>query len=512
MDDGRIEVERGVRLSDSRFWDWQAEIFARRGPDVWAHTVPFYPTSNPFVADRYARLIHGYLTDLARQGHSGEQVPIIELGAGSGQFGYYCVTRLAEIFEAAPTTLQPLYVMTDIVEANVEFWEQHPGFSRHLGSGLLDMAYFDVDRPAPLRLRANRGILDAAAPSDGIVCIANYVFDSTRMDAFQAKGGRVDELRLTTTAPEGHADMGEPVDLRRLGFSFSPARAPARGSYPVPLWNEIVRSYADDPALDGAFTFPVAMLSALEFLRRLGGGRLMLITSDEGYQDASEIAGRKPPPMTPTGDFIFTLMNFDAIRRFAERSGGAAFHGAMDLDSLRTGTYLIGGEQAAFPQTAAAAMLSQDFGPGDYFNLYARLRDSGELDLATILSNLRLSCWDPHLLSVLAARLRPLIEKANPRQRAALRAGLVLAEALVYRRPGMKDYHFDIGLLRQALQDDEDALRNFELSLASAGETPEKHHHMGLSRERLGDHLGAIAHFERATTLIAENRNAKEQA
>ena len=153
----------------------------------------------------------------------------------------------------------------------------------------------------------------------------------------------------------------------------------------------------------------------------------------------------------------------------------------------------------------------QDFGPGDYFNLYTHLRDGGELDLATIISSLRLSGWDPHLLTAVSDRLYPLIEKANWRRRAALHAGLSQAEALIYRRPGMKDYHFDIGLLRQGLRDAAGALRSFEHSVASAGETSAKCYNMGLALKRLGDYAGAITRFERAQALDAENRNARVQ-
>jgi len=512
MGDGRVEIERGVRLSRAAFWGWQADEFARKGPAAWSGAVPFYVTSNPFIADRYARLIHSYLLDLARQGYSGGRVPIFELGAGSGQFGFYCVKRLAELCEAAPTGLQPLYVMTDIAEANVDFWASHPDLSRYIDAGILDLACFDIDRPAPLTLRASGEVLDAGQPLAGAVCIANYVFDSMRQDVFHVKDGRIFEQLVTTTAPAGQVTEGEPVGLRQLEFSFTRVPAPAGGIYPVPLWNEIVGSYAEDPSLNGAFVFPVAMLSALDFLQRLGGGRLMLIASDKGYQDASEIAGRTPPLMTPDGDFIFSQVNFDAIRRFVERCGGTAFHGAAEVNSLRSGVYLLGGDQASYPQAATAiAALIQDFGPGDYYNLYLHHCDGGELNLATMISSLRLSGWDPHLLSVLSDRLYPLIEKANWRRRAALQAGLSQAEALIYRRPGMKDYHFDIGLLRQGLQDDAGALRSFEHSVASAGETSAKCYHMGLALKRLGDYAGAITRFEQAQALDAENVNAGAQ-
>jgi hypothetical protein len=221
MDDGRVEIDRGVRLSSAGFWAWQADDFARKGPAAWSDAVPFYATSNAFIADRYARLIHSYLLDLARQGYSGERIPIFELGAGSGQFGFYCVKRLAELCEAAPTGLQPLYVMTDIAETNVEFWESHPEFPRYIDAGILDMACFDIDRPAPLTLRASGEVIDHGQPSAGAVCIANYVFDSMRQDAFQVKDGRIFEQLVTITAPAGHVTQGEPTGLGQLEFSFT---------------------------------------------------------------------------------------------------------------------------------------------------------------------------------------------------------------------------------------------------------------------------------------------------
>jgi hypothetical protein len=136
---GFVEIESGRRFSASVLWDWQADYFRRAGIAAWAGALPFYATSNPFIADRYAQVIHRYLLELGRLDatSAGQTVPIVELGAGPGQFAFYCASRLAELCQAAPPALRPVYVLTDLAPAMVDFWATQPRQRRLTAGSIL---------------------------------------------------------------------------------------------------------------------------------------------------------------------------------------------------------------------------------------------------------------------------------------------------------------------------------------------------------------------------------------
>ncbi len=56
-------LEEGVKLSDSLIWHLQNVSYAEAGPEAWTKGVPFYITSNPYIARAYAQVFLGFLRD-----------------------------------------------------------------------------------------------------------------------------------------------------------------------------------------------------------------------------------------------------------------------------------------------------------------------------------------------------------------------------------------------------------------------------------------------------------------
>ena len=90
-----------ARLSESPLWETQRSFYAREAAELWGTaTVPHGITSNPRIANTYARLALSFLQ--AARATTGApagaaQVPhIIELGGGTGRFAYLFVRSLRE--------------------------------------------------------------------------------------------------------------------------------------------------------------------------------------------------------------------------------------------------------------------------------------------------------------------------------------------------------------------------------------------------------------------------------
>ena len=86
----RTVIEQNRRLSESFLWTIQQNFYTTNGLRAWQDgAVPHYVTSNPTIADAYARVVLGYWRDWQADA-SGHDAPfyLLELGAGSGRFGF----------------------------------------------------------------------------------------------------------------------------------------------------------------------------------------------------------------------------------------------------------------------------------------------------------------------------------------------------------------------------------------------------------------------------------------
>jgi hypothetical protein len=211
-----------VPFSECAMWARQASFYASAGPQSWlTGTVPYWATSNAFVADRAAAVLAAAIEDASKGGRvdASEPVVVVELGAGLGAFTWLLLPRLrARLLRAR---LPPvLYVMTDLDDRMLDAWaEPHSGFARipappvpgapwpalTLNFAVVDAAAAPAS-PAVLRLR-RRGA-DAALPSrlhaSPLFVVANYVLDSLPTDAFRVVGGELSEERVLL-APHAHA-------------------------------------------------------------------------------------------------------------------------------------------------------------------------------------------------------------------------------------------------------------------------------------------------------------------
>ena len=161
---GRVPLEAPGPLSRSILWDLQRRSYESLGVAGWqAGVVPHYASTNPSFAGTYASVLLGYLRDCrARDDHDPtEPIHIVELGAGPGRFGHLLLTALLDQRHHSRLRDVPIrYVLTDLAEANVEFWLGHPQLAPLLEAGLLDVerrhkwAYYSVSSDATEELTA----------------------------------------------------------------------------------------------------------------------------------------------------------------------------------------------------------------------------------------------------------------------------------------------------------------------------------------------------------------------
>src|SRR6476646_3418238 len=164
-------LETDVPLSQSLIWRLQRDFYAQRGLKAWTEDlVPSYITNNPFIAEIYAQIVAGFLSDCMQ--HSGRALlsqenplRILELGAGTGKFSYLFLRKLTALLQAksvAPRTVR--YSMSDCSESLLAEWRANRHLGEFVDSGILEFQLHRGDDEKPSDLPGGGSPVKAAAP------------------------------------------------------------------------------------------------------------------------------------------------------------------------------------------------------------------------------------------------------------------------------------------------------------------------------------------------------------
>jgi tetratricopeptide (TPR) repeat protein len=471
-------LEEGRRLSESLVWRLQREAYSGLGSKAWvSEKVPWFVTSNAFIAKAYALVVLGFLRDLlaGEPNTTGLRIEspvyVIELAAGSGHFTYQFLSRIRALRRALPQLGRvPLrYVMTDLAPANLEAWRANERLKSFVDEGMLDFALFDVERDRTLSLLGSGETLAPGGIANPLVLVANYAFDTTSQDAFFVKDGVLLEGLVTTSSSQaGDEGLRDPEVVKRLSTRYE-QRPVADGYYEEPALNRVLAVYRERLG-NTAFLFPIGALHGLRTLVELSGGRLLLISGDKGYAREDEIQGREEPKMALHGRCFSMMVNYHAIGLYLREQGGFALHAPNRDTHFKVSAFVLGGPEEAFPETRLAyEEAAAGFAPYDYFTLLHNLRkENAAPSLETILALLRLSAWDYHVVLYFANAIIEKAKAAASPLRLDLLCALEQVEARYY--PMDRDLPFEIGRILGALDRPLEALRRYLESLKLFGE------------------------------------------
>lgn len=493
-----LKIEEDIPLSRSCLWQVQRDFFSEQGVEAW-RDVPFFVTSNPFIADRYARMMIAYLQDLARLNLLCIDEPIycLELGTGTGQFSFYCQQALTRYWQATPelTNFSFCYVMTDFTASNLEFWQKQACFQKGFADGSLDYALFDLEHPAPLPLQQSQKTLSSL--KNPLIVIGNYIFDSIRQDFFRCHHGQLQACHINTLAPAQQYDTVSQTlqSLENIGFEYVYHNV-APNDYSTDLAN-ILSLYAQKMH-EAAFTLPTHGIESLAFMQRLAPAGFCLLTSDKGYHALAEFPKQLPRNLVFHGSFSFDV-NFHALKEYVQNQGGQAF-----LQSYREGikTNILTSNHEPLPHLQTAFNSScEDFGPADYFRYHSHFKKLEPLNLELLLSQLRLGQYDPYVFSLYLTPLCEIIKTATGELQAAYLESLPQFFAHIYPLPMGRDHYFSLGYFAHTLSCYALAEDYYHISLTHYGERFDTLFNLGLSTFAQEKYSLAQGYFTRALPL-----------
>ncbi|HBL31065.1 MAG TPA: hypothetical protein DD490_29910 [Acidobacteria bacterium] len=489
-----------VPFSRCGIWRSHREFFVAEGISAWNGRVPFYVTSNPYLAHAYATIIVRFLQDRRAAGGPVEgPALVLELGAGTGAFSYQVLRCLVELTGAVPDLAADLcYVMSDISERNLDFWSSHPAFAPFLEQGLLDFAFFDVESSGRLDLRVSQRVVERrpGQPAPPLVVIANYVFDAVPPDFFRLEDGRLSEVLVPeslTLPPNEEANAS--FEITRIDGSRWHGVAEPR--YAPESVDRVLRDCAASQ-IEGGFLFPAAALGCLARLRETIAHEILLLVADKGILAPASIPEASRLTLGLHGGCASSLLDFYALECFARSQGGDAY--TCQTEGIVTAAYSLGAEFSELPETRLAlAQFLGVFNPGYLYDVvhYFQASKPGAR-LETLIALLELTLWDPYVVDQFFDVLLASLPYAGSYGIGKLSENLHRVADNFFYLPSAPDTFFQLGVLLQEMQHHDEALRAYEASLSWFGEVAGTLYRMGQCCHALRRVDDAVGWFRRA--------------
>ncbi len=517
-----FRLETGTRLSQSCLWKLQRNYFDQQGIRAWNEAVvPHYITSNPWIASAYAKVVFGWLRDYHAAGMTDTAPPpldadqpvyIVELGCGSGRFGYLFLNKLLGLLNRSVLKGQAIkYVYTDFTEYNLDILRSHPSLQTFVDAGLLDFACFDLELDHELQLSHSGELLSAATIKNPLVVLANYVFDGVRQDCFWIGNGQLHASLVNVESSQEESDLSDPEIIERLRITYE--RQPvAADYYNNPAWNHILDSYRQR-LTDTVVLFPYAALTCLEHLCELSSNRLLLLSGDKGDIYEESLLNRTEPYLDVHGSFSLSV-NYHAIGQRVVSLGGEFLRTSHRHSNLNIVAGLLGNLAGGYVETRLAydeAIENQ--GPDDFFCLKKNVEQNyRNFTAEQLVGYLRLTGWDhnillgcfPALMECVRTAPLPLLDEFRVLVRNVWQTYFPIREP--------NDLAFHLGLLLYAMQDYEDALEFFQYSLQLYGPDQATAVNMAVCHFNLGQLAEAQDNINLALDLAPELEVAHDLA
>jgi len=402
-------LESNVPFGKSLIWELNRSYYKEVGLSAWSDgVVPHNMTSNTFVGKTYAALILGFLKDLSKNAQFDEKVYIAELGSGHGRLAFHILKHLDTMIELEPMDLPVYcYVLTDIVESNLDFFSDHHQLQTYYEKGNLDVAFYDGVESNIMELRKAKITLSKGSLKYPLIVLANYFFDSIPTEIYAIHNGCISIGDLTI---ESNFNIGEvPIKTLLKGlkttFNYSAIKEDQLTSAIKNLLEYYQKSLKETYLL-----IPSQSIRCLENLKHFSENGLMLLSIDKGFSELKDLENQPEPELVTHGSFSL-YVNFHAMQKYVEQNKGKSLFASFSDYSLQLACFLMVPDADSYKETFLAYdHYVNDFGPDDFNGMKKMLRRIGqELNLRELITAIRMSYYDSNLF----IELLPYIKKQS---------------------------------------------------------------------------------------------------
>lgn len=508
----KIVIEQHTRFAKSCLWRLQREFFDAQSINAWTSAVPFYITSNPFIARCYAQVILSFMCDWIKKHPEAKQHPfyILELGTGTGRFSFYVLKEFTTMQKALGLDdIKICYVMSDFTKHNIKYYETHPALMPYIEKGMVDFAIYDLETEKPITLLRNNVRLSPEVLVNPLIVFANYIFDTVSHDSFTIHEGKLYELLINLATEEANIKNGRPVEMEKLSVEHSVKEA-KNDYYGDPHLDNILALYKNS-LNETSFLFPTGSFHALKYLKKLSNDKLLVISTDKGYSTLENLSDLGYPSITFHGSFSM-MVNFHAIAEYFKNSGGDAIL-QTPRKGIKTSVFASGFKISELPKTALSIQQNiEEFSPGDYFILHRRISETFEhCDLDTLASHMQLAQWDPHIYQRISGRISTLLQGETDKDTITFMAkNMHNLAANYYAMPKADCILFEIAIFFHAIKNYQQAYNYYKQAQPYVGDQFGLAYNMALCLHHTGKNAEALEIFKHAKELNPNSKEAEE--
>lgn len=476
------ELEKDQLFSKSMLWELQTAAYRKFGPQAWAEKgVPFYLTSNPLIARQFAKVIENYFQEMPTS-DSSEPVYLFDLGAGSGRLAFLMLKHLMKLHEKVPF----VYVMTDLVEENLEFWRQHPRLQPYFEKGALDCALYRNDQTEPLKLKVSGKTLESTR--NPLILICTYYFDTIPQDLFRVRGEELEEGRISISVPGDSSSSLDPEWITGLEESYSfHAIESVNKYYPIESANRILKEYSEE--MEGAtFLFPSGSLLTLEYFRKMSDSRMLLLAGDQGMCSKRQIMRWGTPHISRHSSFSIAV-NYHALARYFELNEGLGFLPSSPDHRFALISGILG--EGVYNQTCQSFYQDMDeLQPVEYWHLTGINDDQAAmLSLKQLLILVKLGNYDPLNMNCFFEQIRRKLPEADEETLELLKSVVKRCVGNFYPvSPSEGDYLQNMGVLLFESKDYESAAQVFTFAGSIKGMDAQLMQNLALCKAKMMHH------------------------
>ncbi len=509
-------IDEPKPLSQSMLWKIQEDYYANQGIDAWDHSVPFYITNSAFIAESYAEMIVAFLKDAYHKLDPQEPIYIVEMASGSGRFGFHLLSELSRKLPcfAKLRDLNIKVVMTDFTENNIEYWEHHEKFAPFIESGMLDFAVFRPEEFETLDLRVSGVHVSKDTVKNPVVAMANYFFDTIRQDLFGIESKQLFEGQVALL----HKSPDEPVHIKHVETKTTFRPLYNDNYYSEPRWNAVLKYYRHNNK-KGSFLFPIGAFHCLRNLEALSNHNLVLLSSDKAFTKMEEMVSCPEHPYAIHDGAFSYMVNYHAIGRHFENSGGRYFFTTSHDVSLHTVCCIMLNERPGESRS--------EFEHVDYLfrekidrcnPINSLYQEEGFLNEASkilgapmdaLLGFVRLTLCDPHAFVQCGQKILDAIPRMTYNQRQDLIWMLEETWSRYYFFKGEVNLPFWIAQVYYFLGMHDKAIAFFETTIELFGEHDALSFLIAQCHEAMNNKAMAKSHYQRALELRPDFEEAK---
>lgn len=444
-----------VSLSQCDLWRLQESYYSSLGVQAWNERTPYYVTNSTVIAEAYADLLVAMLLDRPLE-NPDEPLTLLEVGTGTGRLAFYLARELERKLAYFPATRKVRFrlVLTDLAEANLEFWDQH----ERLQGDRFDFALFRAGEDPALKLRRSGETIERF--TNPLVVIANYFFDSLAQDEFRVKDGVLEEclVELVRKTPNQEARDARDVEVVRSYQAIDPTTRYAERDL-----SELLQHYTRT-VTKGSFTIPTASLAVLRGLRKLG--RLVMLSSDRAFTSVEHMTHYPDHPFQLHEGAFSHLVNYPALTDTFKQAWLTTHR---YLDSLQTVCALDLEEELPHLDYAFRERLDRVNLVNTANEMFALVRDRTDSWRTSLPAFVRLNLADPQALAACANKLAGVLPRLNYSEGSDLVELLETVWRNDYHFPGGPNLTFWLGHLSYGIGRFEPALDFFQRTIDRYG-------------------------------------------